>query len=168
MKTIPPPRIEPPAPEDTARYVAWMAARGQPIKDTPREAVELRIGDWGFFDHGGEHYGGLDRAGLDRSRHALDPNSDKSDWYAFLTTPGLDAKAAAKRVAWLSRGAAIGPDEAKHVTDRQKITAPTLTANNGTVTLRGWMVFPPNMSDATLVTITATPNDATRVFDDKP
>lgn len=168
MKTVPPPPPRSPPPEDTGRYVAWMAERGRAIKDTPREAVELRIGDWGFFDHGDVPGSPLDRTGLDRSKHAIDRDGGKNDWHAFLTTPGLDANGAIKRVAWLFVGAAIGPDQAKHVSESPKITAPTLTANDGTLTLKGWMVFPPNMSDAVLVTITATQSGSKTTFGDKP
>ena len=49
--------------QDTARYETWLQAKGkEPTK--PREATSLRIGDWGFFDHGSVPGRPLDRAGL--------------------------------------------------------------------------------------------------------
>ncbi len=151
----PPPTSTPPPAQDTARYVAWMAQRGKPVKDTPREVVALRIGDWGFFDHGGGPGQALDRAGLDRAGHAIQPQ-EQGHWHAFLTTPGLAAAGALKRVAWLFSAAEVAPGP-KH----PKVTAPTLaTAPDGSVKLQGWIAFPPNMSAPMRLTITATPAGA--------
>lgn len=150
----PPPSSTRPA-EDTARYVAWMSQRGTPVKDTPREVVELRIGDWGFFDHGGGPGQALDRAALDRAHHAIQPQ-EQGHWHAFFTTPGLDAAAAHERIAWLFSAGAVDPDP-----KQPAVTAPTLaTAPDGSVTFQGWLVFPPNMGSPLRVTITATPAGA--------
>ncbi len=150
----PPPTSKPPPAQDTARYVAWMAQRGKPVKDTPREVVALRIGDWGFFDHGAGPGQALDRAGLDKANHAIQPQ-EQGHWHAFLATPGLDAAGALKRVAWLFSAAEVAPG--KH----PKVTAPTLeAAPDGSVKLVGWIAFPPNMSAPMRLTITATPTGA--------
>jgi hypothetical protein len=37
--------------QDTARYETWLQAKGKEVTK-PREETSLRIGDWGFFDHG--------------------------------------------------------------------------------------------------------------------
>jgi hypothetical protein len=151
----PPPAIQPPPAQDTARYVAWMAQRGKPVKDTPREVVELRLGDWGFFDHGGGPGQALDRAGLDKASHAIQPQ-EQGHWHAFLTTPGLDAAGALKRVAWLFAAIELGPNP-----KQPKVTAPTLaTAPDGSVKLVGWLAFPPNTGAPMRLTITATPTGA--------
>ena len=151
----PPPTSPTPPAQDTARYVAWMAQRGKPVKDTPREVVDLRIGDWGFFDHGGGPGQALDRAGLDKASHAVQPQ-EQGNWHAFLSTPGLDAAGALKRVAWLFSAAELGPNPRQ-----PKVTAPTLEiAKDGSVKLQGWMAFPPNMSAPMRLTITATPGGA--------
>jgi hypothetical protein len=151
----PPPTVQPPPAQDTARYVAWMNQRGKPVKDIPREAVELRIGDWGFFDHGSGPGQALDRAGLDKASHAIQPQ-EQGQWHAFLTTPGLDAAGALQRVAWLFSAAELGPNPRQ-----PKVTAPALqTAPDGSVKFQGWMVFPPNMSAPMRLTITATPAGA--------
>ena len=154
VNQAPPPSKPPPA-QDTARYVAWMNQRGKPVKDTPREVVDLRIGDWGFFDHGGGPGQALDRAGLDKASHAVQPQ-EQGHWHALLTTPGLDAEGALRRVAWLFSAAELGPNP-----KQPKITAPTLqTAPDGSVKLQGFLVFPPNMGAPMRMTITATPAGA--------
>lgn len=151
----PPPTAKPPPAQDTARYVAWMSQRGKPVKDTPREVVELRIGDWGFFDHGGGPGQALDRAALDKASHAVQPQ-EQGHWHAFLSTPGLDAAGALKRVAWLFSAVELAPGP-KH----PKVTAPTLgAAPDGSVKLVGWLAFPPNMGAPMRMTITATPTGA--------
>lgn len=152
----PPPAIQPPPAQDTARYVAWMAQRGKPVKDTPREAVELRIGDWGFFDHGGGPGQALDRAALDKASHVIQAQ-EQGHWHAFLMTPGLDPAGALKRVAWLfSAGALVTPNP-----KQPKVTEPTLEkAADGSVTLQGFIIYPPNMNAPMRITITATPTGA--------
>lgn len=151
----PPPTVPSPPAQDTARYVAWMAQRGKPVKDTPREATELRLGDWGFFDHGAGPGQFLDRAALDKSGHAILPQ-EQADWHALLTAPGIDAAGALRRVAWLfSAGQApVGPRQ-------PKVTPPTLAAQpDGSIKLQGWLVFPPNTAAPMRITITATPAGA--------
>lgn len=158
----PPPPPSTPA-EDTARYVAWMAQRGTPIKDKPREDVNLRVGDWGFFDHGNGPGQFQDRAGLDRAGHAIVP-SEHGAWRDFLATKGLDAATALDRIAWLFSASALDPSSTTKVANRDKITAPTLaTAKDGTITFQGWLVFPPNMGSPMRMTIKATASGATMV-----
>lgn len=161
-KTPPPASIPPPplpvAPaEDTARYVEWMAAQNRPVKDTPTEAVSLRVGDWGFFAHGGGPGQSLDRTALDRSNHWVQ-RGDRGHWHAFLTTPGLDPAGAMERVAWLYSGIAVTP--AVRVQDREKVTEPTLTISGDTAVLQGFVTFPPNVSVPMRMTITATKDGA--------
>ena len=157
----PPPLRKPPA-EDTARYVAWLTRRGTPIKDKAREDVSLRLGDWGFFEHGSKPGDALDRAALDRADHAVVP-SDKGDWHALLSTQGLDAAGAFGRAVWLFRGSPVDPSP-----HHPKVTPPTLTtASDGTITLQGWLVYPPNMGRPMRLTITATAKGA-RIANESP
>ena len=153
----PPPLRKPPA-EDTARYVAWMAKRGTPVGSHPddkaREAVQLRIGDWGFFDHGVRPGDVHDRAALDRAGHAVvaSDKTDKGDWYALLSIKGLDPVIAFERAAWLFRAGTLEPSP-----NNPKVTPPTLTtASDGTITLQGWLLYPP-AGRAMRLTVTATP-----------
>jgi hypothetical protein len=149
-----PPTIDKPA-EDTARYVAWMAKRGTPVTDKPREDVNLRVGDWGFFDHGNGPGQFADRAGLDRADHVIVP-AESGHWHAFFTTKGVDAAIALSRVAWLFKASGLDPSP-----KLPKVTAPTLTTGrDGTVTFQGWMVFPPAVGNPIRMTITATPSGA--------
>lgn len=159
-----PPKMNPPAPPtpaapaapDTKRYVDWLAAQGKPLKDTAREDVALRTGDWGFYDHGGGPGQFLDRAGVRKDGAAI-VNSDKGAWHAFLTTPGLDAAGALKRVAWLyAGGALVPPGLPPKLGSAEKVKAPTLTVAGKEATLQGWMLFPPNMTSPMRVTIKAT------------
>lgn len=161
-----PPPIKQPPTEDTARYIEWMAKRGTPITDKAREDTNLRVGDWGFFDHGPRPGSFRDRAALDRSGHVVVP-SDRGDWHAFLATSGLDAAAALKRAAWLFNSSGLEPATAGKVNNKDKVTAPTLaTAKDGTITFQGFWVSPPNMSAPMRVTITAPPKGAaTLVFE---
>jgi len=156
-----PPRVKAEeTPQDTARYSAWMSRRGKPVKDVPREVVALRIGGWGFFDHGGGPGQALDRAGIDRSGHVIQPQ-EQGDWHAFLVTPGLDAAGALKRVAWLFSAGELAPSP-KH----PQVAAPTLeVAPDGAVKLQGWLVFPPNMDAPRRLTLTATREGAKLVFE---
>ena len=154
ISKAPPTAKQPPA-QDTARYVAWMAQQGKPISDTPREAVELRIGNWGFFDHGAGPGQALDRAGIDQANHVVQPQ-EQGHWHAFLTTPGLDASGALRRVAWLFSALELRADP-----KMPKVTAATLEkAPDGSLKLQGWLAFPPNMSTPMRITITATPGGA--------
>jgi hypothetical protein len=153
-----PPPIDKPA-EDTARYAAWMAKRGTAIKDTPREDTNLRIADWGFFDHGSGPGEFADRAGLDRAGHVIVP-AEAGDWHAFFTAPGVDATIALSRVTWLWKASGLEPSPRQ-----PKVTAPTLTTGkDGTVTFQGWMVFPP-AGNPIRMTITATAGGAKLVQD---
>ena len=157
----PPPPPPPPGaePQDTARYEAWMQAKGKKLTK-PREETTLRIGDWGFYDHGSAPGQALDRAGIDKANHAIEP-TEKGDWYAFLTTKGLDADGALRRVAWLYRAAELTPESAAQMPGGAKVTAPTLTTGaDGSVTLQGWLVYPPNMSSPMRITVRATKSGA--------
>lgn len=137
-----------------------MQAKGKKLT-TPREETTLRIGDWAFFDHGTAPGQALDRVGLDKANHAIEP-MEKADWHAFLSTQGLDGAEALRRVAWLYRAAELTPESAKDMPSGAKVTAPTLTtAADGSVTLQGWLVYPPNMSSPMRITIRATTTGAT-------
>jgi hypothetical protein len=156
----PPPTPNSPPPEDTARYVAWMEKRGTPVKDKPREDTYLRIGDWGFFDHGPGPGVFADRAALDRTGHAIVPG-ETGDWRAFFTSPGVDAGVALKRVAWLFRASGLDLQSTTKVSHKNKITDPVLTvAKDDAITFVGWMVFPPNMGNPMRLTITVPPGGA--------
>ncbi|HEX8097674.1 MAG TPA: hypothetical protein VF507_06540 [Pyrinomonadaceae bacterium] len=162
----PPPTPRPTPPEDTARYVEWLARAGRKVEGQPREAVSLRFGDWGFFELRRSVWRFSDRAALDRSGHFV-TGSEEGDWYALLGADKLDAAGALRRVAWLFRACGLDPLSApsaipQGVNNRDRIKAPTLTrAGDGAVTFEGWMLFgcytdPPNAREATRVTITAT------------
>jgi hypothetical protein len=148
---VPPPLRKPPA-EDTARYLAWMTKRGTPVKDKAREEVLLRLGDWGFFEHGPSIGAALDRVALDRADHAV-VASDKGAWHTLLGTKDLDAAETHKRVAWLFKASTFDPTQ-----KAPKVVPPMLTtASDGTITFQGWLVYPPNMGRPMRLTITATP-----------
>lgn len=158
--SLPPPPINTGPAQDPARYVEWMAAQHRPVKDTPAEAVALRLGDWGFFAHGGGPGQSLDRTALDRSGHWVQ-RGDRGDWYALLTAPGLDPAAAMERVAWLYSAIAVTP--ALPVEYRDKVTEPTLTISGDTAVLQGFVAFPPNVGLPVRMTITATKGGTTIV-----
>lgn len=146
----PPPIAKPPA-QDTGRYVAWLAKRGTPLKDTAREDVAMRLGDWGFFDHGGAPGEAIDRAAIDRAEHAVFA-SEKAAWFALLSTKNLSAADAHKRIAWLFRAIAFEPNPKV-----PKVAPPTLTtAPDGTITFQGWLAHPPQVGRPVRLTITAT------------
>ena len=156
QQTLPPTPKPTPA-EDTKRYVVWMEKQGKPITDKPHEDVSLRIGDWGFFYHGDRPVGSWtplrDRTGLDRSGHAV-TEAENGDWYAFLSTDGLDAASALKRVAWLFNAGALNPaDEPKG--RASNITAPTLIPKDGSVTFQGWWQAYSDPPYSRRITITA-------------
>jgi hypothetical protein len=163
----PPPTAKPTSAEDTTRYVAWMEKQGKPITDKPHEDVSLRIGDWGFFYHGDRPVGGWtaleDRTGLDRNGHAV-TEAENGDWYAFLSTDGLDAASALKRVAWLFNAGGLNPaDEPKE--RARKITAPTLIPKDGSVTFQGWWQAYSDPPYSRRITITAATNHTKLVID---
>ncbi len=163
----PPPTPRPTPAEDTARYVAWMEKQAKPIMDKPHEDVSLRTGDWGFFYHGDRPLGSWtplqDRVGLDRSGHAV-TEAENSDWYTFLSTDGLDAASALKRVAWLFNADGLNPaDEPKG--SASKITAPTLIAHDGSITFRGWWEAYSDPPYTSRITITTTPTGTKLVID---
>lgn len=168
QQALPTPEQTPP--EDTARYVEWMNRRGTPIKDQPHEEVSLRLGDWGFFYHGDRpRFPGMpfhDMVALDRSGHAI-MSAENGDWYAFLSTRGLDAKGALRRIAWLFNAYAIlTPSEPKEA-GRARISAPTLTNKEGVITFQGWFAAhsDPPSPYKNRVTITATKDGAKLVLD---
>jgi hypothetical protein len=134
-----PPPLKPTPPEDTARYVAWMERQGKPITDRPHEDVAMRFGDWGFFYHGDRPVGSfsapLGRTALDRSGHAV-TEKENSDWYALLSTNGLNATQALKSVAWLFNADGLLPGDLGP-SSRNKISAPSLNIKDGTVTFQG-------------------------------
>jgi hypothetical protein len=152
----PPPTPIPIPPEDTERYVKWMEKQGKPIKDKPHEVVSLRAGDWGFFYHGDRPVGSWtplrDRVALDRSGHAV-TEAENSDWYSFLSTRELDAAGALNRVAWLFNAGGL-TSELKG--SAVKITAPTLTVRDGTITFRGWWQAYSDPPYSRRITITTT------------
>jgi len=163
----PPPTPKPTPTEDTTRYVAWMEQQGKPIADKPHEDVSLRIGDWGFFYHGDRPVGSWtplqDRVGLDRSGHAV-TEVENCDWYAFLSTDGLDAAAALKRIAWLFNAGGLYPETAPRG-NREKITSPTLTANGRSITFSGWWQAYSDPPYSRRTTITATAAGSKLVID---
>jgi len=163
----PPPTPKPTPAEDTTRYVAWMEQHGKPIADKPHEDVSLRIGDWGFFYHGDRPVGSWtplqDRVGLDRSGHAV-TEAETSDWYAFLNTDRLDAADALKRVAWLFNAGGLYPETGPRG-NREKITAPTLTASGRSITFSGWWQAYSDPPYSRRTTITATDAGSKLVID---
>jgi hypothetical protein len=162
-----PPTPKPTPAEDTARYVAWMEKQGTPVTDQPHEDVSLRIGDWGFFYHGDRPVGSWtplqDRVALDRSGHTV-TEAENGDWYAFLSTDGLDATSALKRVAWLFNAGAIDPTTEPRG-NPNKITAPTSIARDGSITFQGWWEAYSDPPYSRRITITATPTSTKLITD---
>ena len=163
----PPPTPKPTPAEDAARYVAWMEKQGKPIPDKPHEDVSLRIGDWGFFYHGDRPVGSWtplqDRVGLDRSGHAV-TEAENCDWYAFLSTDGLDAAAALKRIAWLFNAGGLEPATAPRG-NPEKITSPTMTTNGRSITFSGWWQAYSDPPYSRRITIIATAGGSKLVID---
>ena len=163
----PPPTPKPTPAEDTMRYVAWMEKQGKPISDKPHEDVSLRIGDWGFFYHGDRPVGSWtplqNRVGLDRSGHAV-TQAENCDWYAFLSTDGLAAADALKRIAWLFNAGGLYPETAPRG-NPGKITSPTLTANGRSITFSGWWQAYSDPPYSRRLTITATAAGSKLVID---
>jgi hypothetical protein len=160
----PTPTLRPTEPEDTARYAAWLVQQRKEIKGKPREDVSLRVGGWGFFRQELSPGYSWDRAALDHVGHAV-TNNEKGDWYQFLSADGLDAAVALQRIAWLFRSTSIEPASAPRMAHRDKITAPTLIAKDGTIIFEGWVAlwrgeFPPDMNDPRRITIKATATGA--------
>jgi hypothetical protein len=156
-----PPVPTPTPPEDTTRYAEWLRKEGKPLKGKASEDLHLRIGDWGFFEDRIDvwHFG--DRAALDLAGHVVTA-SENSDWYALLSTSGLNAHAALTRVGWLASACELDSQSAAKFNKRQISTAPTLTvAADGSITFQALMVFtcysdPPNLNDVRRMTITST------------
>ncbi|HEV7743482.1 MAG TPA: hypothetical protein VGO56_00680 [Pyrinomonadaceae bacterium] len=163
----PPPTPKPTPAEDTTRYVAWMEKQGKPISDKPHEDVSLRIGDWSFFYHGDRPVGSWiplqDRVGLDRSGHAV-TEAENCDWYAFLSSDGLDGAAALKRIAWSFNAGGLYPETAPRG-NPGKITSPTLTANGRSITFSGWWQAYSDPPYSRRITITATAAGSKLVVD---
>jgi len=161
----PPPTPTPTPPEDTERYVTWMEKQGKPIKDKPHEVVALRAGDWGFFYHGDRPVGSwtplMDRVALDRNGRAV-TEAENSDWYSFLSTRELDAAGALNRVAWLFNAGGL-TSELKG--SAAKITAPTLTARDSTITFQGWWEAYSDPPYSRRITITTTATTTKLVID---
>lgn len=163
----PPPTPKPTPVEDTTRYVAWMEKQGKPIADKPHEDVSLRIGDWGFFYHGDRPVGSWtplqDRVGLDRSGHAV-TQAENCDWYLFLSTDGLAAAEALKRIAWLFNAGPLDPATAPRG-NSGKITAPALTTSGRSITFSGWWQAYSDPPYSRRITITATAASSKLVID---
>jgi hypothetical protein len=118
-----------------------MEKQGKPLSDKPREVVSLRIGDWGFFYHGDRPVGSWtplqDRTAIDRSGHAV-TETENGDWFALLSTSGIDSASALKRVAWLFNADGLVPTSKPPTARRDKSTAPALTTKDGAITFQGW------------------------------
>lgn len=164
---IAPPTPNPTPTEATERYVEWMKQRGTPISDRPHENVSLRIGDWGFFYHGDRPVGSWtplrDRVALDRDGHAV-TEAENSDWYSFLSTRELDAAGALNRVAWLFNAGGLN-STSEFKGSAAKITAPTLTARDSTITFRGWLEAYSDPPYSRRITITTTASTTRLVID---
>jgi hypothetical protein len=163
-----PPTPAPTPPEDTARYVAWMEKEGKPLSDKPHEIVSLRAGDWGFFYHGERTVGSWtplqDRTAVDRSGHAV-TEKENGDWFALLSSSGLDASSALKRVAWLFNADGLISTAEPRAARRSKATAPVLASKDGVITFQGWCMAHSDPPYEMRITIVATPNGAKLVID---
>jgi len=163
----PPPTPIPTPAEDTGRYVTWMEKQGKPIKDKPHEVVSLRAGDWGFFYHGDRPVGSwtplMDRVALDRKGHAV-TEAESSEWFDLLSTGGLDAAGALKRIAWLFNAEGLSPASAPGM-KTDKITAPRLIVKDGAITFQGWLEAYSDPPYSRRITITTTPTGTRLVLD---
>jgi hypothetical protein len=163
----PPPTPKPTPAEDTARYVAWMEKQGKPVNDKPHEVVSLRIGDWGFFYHGDRPVGSwtplADRTAVDRSGHAV-TESENGDWFALLSTSGLDAASALRRVAWLFNADGLVPGELGP-SSRTRISAPSLNTKDDVITFQGWCEAHSDPPYAMRITIVAATKGAKLVVE---
>jgi len=155
------PHYNPPAKGDTTRYAAWLQKKGVTTADKLRENMSLRIGDWSFFDHVGARPGSRpgDVVALDKAGHELQ-QSDKGDWWAFLSTAGLDAAGAQDRIAWLLGGVGIAPDP-----KLKDVKAPTLEVTAIAAKFIGYYGVPGPGMKAQRVTLTAAPAGSKLQFD---
>jgi hypothetical protein len=162
-----PPTPEPTPPEDTERYVEWMKKQGRPITDRPHEVVSLRAGDWGFFYHGDRPTGSwtplMDRVALDHTGHAV-TEAENGDWFALLSTNGLDDAGALKRIAWLFNAEGLNP-ASPPAAKSDKITAPTLIVKDGAITFQGWWEAYSDPPYTRRITITTTSTGSKLVID---
>ena len=168
----PPPTPKPTPAEDTARYVEWLVQKGKTVEGKAREDVNLRVGDWGFFEQRSGPWQYRERAALDRAGHVVLP-SEQGDWQALLGTSGLDSSGALNRVAWLFGACGIDPLGAERaITNRYKITSPTLTSTTDGVIFQGWVFLscysdPPNTHNPSRITINAAAS-ATHIVTESP
>jgi len=159
MPTPPPP---PPATTDLPRYVAYLTKIGSPTDDL-YEAENLRVGDWRFYMRGSsmpkQNAVGLDSAGRVVGAGAGD------QWHAFLSTPGLDPAAALAAYAWLTSSGVVIPHVKIKDPVAAKLVAPTTLerAPDGTLTLTGWTISPPDMQTPYRVQIIAPPAGTARI-----
>jgi hypothetical protein len=147
------PTLRPVTPADTTRYEAWLKKQNKATTETMREDTNLRINDWGFFDHfAGAGSKPSDYAGIDGAGHAV-TRDEKSDWWAFLTTKGLDAAGAQRRAAFLFGGE--GQDPTPNV---KEVKAPTLTVGKDSAKAVLFFMIPGPGSKANRLTIASSPS----------
>lgn len=144
------------------RYVEWMNTRGRQSRGAPSEEVKLRIGDWIFYESGNTSGRSVGRVGLNRSLSAIEPHA-AADWYVFLTTRGVGAIKAMKRVAWLFCGEALEDSDPRRIDGPDSSSAAQLVADGHSATLGGWMIYPSHVNSPIHLTITATTSGATLV-----
>lgn len=134
--------------QDVTRYRNYLKERDGQTADLSElhEEERLRIGTWRFYYQGTPGRKG-NAVALDDAGRAVSV-SDQSPWYALLSTEGLDAKGAHKRLTWLM-GTVAPIDKTyklRDATAAAKVEAPTLTKNaDGSITFTGWVLYPPNM-----------------------
>lgn len=147
---------KPPA-NEIGHYLAMLRATDQSTKGVPLEEHSLRIGEWRFC------YLQL-APGVRRSSAAVHPthgpvraNCD-SNWWLLLTEPGMDARRAHRSVTWLmERPAPIEPGcpVLRNPKVAGMVSAPSLFVQGAQAMFRGWVVWPPEMEDPSLVTVDA-------------
>lgn len=141
-------------------YLAYLGSKKAPDSEIA-EKDYLKVGDWRFFFESSKRVMVNRPAAVNSAGLVLAPKDQKENpWHAFLTTEGLDAKGALKRITWLYMSMPLSSEEKP--TRKAEVLAvvkdPTLERNpDGSVRFQGFTVTPPHINEAYRLTITAPP-----------
>lgn len=156
MPPPPPPDDGGASPEagDADRYLAYLKDRGRP-SDSLREDTGLAVGGWRFFYREGDGRRD-DAAGISADGATVD-GFNPSDWFEFLTTPGVDGDVALRRIAWLLlRPGPVGPEYPFNDPEMAAaVGAPEVVSGAEAVLFRGWVIYPPEMQYPVRLTVSA-------------
>lgn len=138
--------------EETDRYRAFLEGLDSPT-DGLREEVALRVGPWGFFyRHNGPQR--VNAVGLDDDSRVV--NRSGGAWYELLTTDGVDAAGALRRLVWLlGRAAPVRAGQAVEAGAEGLIDDPALEVDGDRAVLEAWISYPPETMSPVRVRVEA-------------